>query len=410
MIEKNNNDRIKVYLIIPFYWCILLLWQVFRPVANRSLIDVAFKLLFLLSMIGYIVIKSLYNKINLTKLLLLIVYALCQIATLVGNNDAVNRSNFVDPIFSIILFFVFFILISDSLISTRQMVLYSNIMIVIVCILCFYADFFQFDKIMNALHTTSAYSNAVSSILVSNHEFGLYLCFGIASCTFCIMNKPNKKLIYYIMIVLFSLNLILTFSRTSLLSIIVSGVLVILVRKKHLTIFTLAVIAIGLIVSFNPEVNNFVFNIVLRVNTTSSRSDLYIAGINLFMNGGFFEKLFGIGYNNTIEAAKLFIGNNSFHNAYITILLNGGIMMMLFFLLIVMKSMIISIKCIKLNKSAGVYMIMVLIIALFYMGTQTPIIFSSDLLSFMITSFTFIVPKYYYNSIMSQNKTVNDIV
>lgn len=404
MKEKHANNQLRIYLLIPIYWVTVLLWQVFRPVANRSFIDVAFKLLFLISIVSYIIIKSLYNKVNLNKLFILFLYIISQIITLSLNHDITNITCLVDPVFSIILSFVFFILISDYKIDTSQMIIYSKIMIGIVLILCFYADVFQFNKIMNALHTTSAYSNAVSSFVKSNHEFGLYLCFGIASCVFCIMNKPVRKIIYYILIGLFSFNILLTFSRTSLLSIVISGVLVIFMRKKHLLLFFLSVIVMSLIVVFNPQINNFVFNIILRLNHDAGRSRLITGGIKIFLSGSIPEMVFGIGYSSTGEAAKNIIGNHSFHNAYIMILLDGGIIMMLFFLLIVVTSIINSIKCIKLNRNAGIYMLMTIIIALLYMCAQTPIIFCSDLLSFMITSFTFIIPKYYYNSIISQKK------
>jgi O-antigen ligase len=180
-------------------------------------------------------------------------------------------------------------------------------------------------------------------------------------------------------------------------------------RKKHLILFFLSGIAMCLIVVFNAQINNFVFNIILRLSHDAGRTELMTAGFSLFLSGSIPEILFGIGYGNTGQAAKSIIGNHSFHNAYIMILLNGGIMMMLFFLLIVVSSITNSMKCIRINKNAGIYMLMTIIIALLYMCTQTPIIFCSDLLSFMITSFTFIIPKYYYNSIKSQTKIADNI-
>lgn len=71
--------------------------------------------------------------------------------------------------------------------------------------------------------------------------------------------------------------------------------------------------------------------------------------------------------------------------------------MMMFFLYIVIDGFCRGFKVLRYNKYDGAYMLAASTIMLLYMWGQTPIIFTSDLISSMLTFYCVIIPKYYFN-------------
>ncbi|NLK75323.1 MAG: O-antigen ligase family protein [Clostridiales bacterium] len=376
------------------------MWQVFRPVENRSIIDIGVKIVMLGSLLTYVILKSYYNKINLNAMLLLSLYAFTQMISLRNNYDIFNFSYFVDLIFTVSMVFCFMILNSDHIINKEEMILFSKIIVAIVFVLCIFADVFQFDKIINALRTTTGYANAVSSVIASNHEFGLYLSFGIISCVFLLSKSNGSKknnIIYNLLIALFFFNLILTFSRTSLLSVLIALFISIMMMRRYRLAFIGAVIIIVLIIILNPDLRDYFYHIVLRVDHDGNRGNLLKGGFTYFAEASILEKIFGVGQSRTILYAREISISSNFHNGYITILLNGGLTMIIFFIIIVFDNIYNAIKTMKYDKYDGAYLLAASIVMLLYMWGQTPLIFSSDLVSSMLTFYCIVIPKYYYN-------------
>lgn len=396
----GNEEIIKMHIVIPLYWIILLVWQLVRPVENRTIIDISFKIIMLASLIVYIIIKTYYNNINTSGLFLLALYIFTQIFSYSTSNDFIDLSYITDLIFTICIVFTFMILNSSIVMNSNDLIVFSKIIVGVVLFLCIYGDIFQFNKIIKAFQTTTGYQNAVSSLLSSNHEFGLYLSFGIVSCLFLVSkSKVNhkNKIVYYTLAALFFINLILTFSRTSLISMVLVIFIWIIARKKYrLIVFGLVVILL-LSLLVNTDIRSFFFDIVLRINHDGNRGNLLKGGLSFYRKGSAFEIIFGVGQSRTIQYVRQISISSSFHNGYITILLNGGLSMMMFFLIIVVGSIYNGLLTLKYNKSDGAYLLAGSVILLLFMWGQTPIIFSSDLVSSILTFYCIIVPKYYFN-------------
>lgn len=389
-----------MHIIVSIYWILLLFWQVFRPVENRSIIDIGFKILMLATLLIYVILKSYYNKINMVGLVLLVLYLLTQVISHWNSFDIFKISHLIDLIFTACMVFTFIILNSTYIINRDEMIIFSKIIVSVVLVLCVYADVFQFGQIINALRTTTGYANAVSSMMASNHEFGLYLSFGILSYRFLISKskgKPRNIIIYYSLMSLFFFNLILTFSRTALISMVFAALISVILMKKHrLTILSLAGMLI-LIILMNAELRKFFYDIVLRVEFDGNRGTLLEGGLTFFAKGSIFEKMFGVGQSNTVQYARQISPSSSFHNGYITILLNGGLSMILFLLIIIISNIKNGLKTFQYDKYDGAYLLAGTVIMLLFMWGQTPVIFSSDLVSSMLTFYCIIVPKYYFN-------------
>jgi len=408
---RAKAKRLFMHFVIPIYWVLLMLWQILRPVENRSITDIGVKALLLGSLLSYVVLKSYCRKINLTGLLFLILYTLLQVLSHLNNYDLFKISCIIDIIFSFCIIFAFLILNNDYVITKDELILFSRIIVGIVFVLCIYADLFQFDKIIAAINTKSGYFNAVSSIVATNHEFGLYLSFGITSCGFLLFNSKGtlwKKIKYYFLIALFFFNMILTFSRTSLASVILATAIAIFAMKKHRLAFFCLTFLMIIGILLNDNLKDFIFNIVLRVHHDGNREVLVRGGLSYYIRGSIRDILIGVGPSQTVLYAGEISDSVNFHNAYITILLNGGLAMMMFFLYIVVDNLGNGFKVLRYSRCDGAYMLAVCIVMLLYMWGQTPVIFSPDLVSSMLTFYCIIIPKYYYNYHRSEIKGSNN--
>jgi len=394
-----------MHYIFPVYWVLLLLWQTFRPVENRSMADIGVKALLLGSMLTFVVLKSFHKKINPAGLLFLFLYTLFQILSHWNNYDIFKLSYLIDIVFSFSIIFTFLILNYDYVITKDEMILFSKIMAGTVFALCVYADIFRFETIIAALKTSSGYLNAVKSILASNHEFGLYLSFGIVSCVFLIFNSQNslkKKLLYSFLIILFTFNLILTFSRTSLASVTIAAVLFIHAMKKHRFAFLCIGLMILAVIFLNTDLREYFLKIVLRVQHDGNRFNLIKGGLKYYAGGNLKDILIGVGPTGSQMYVREISGGRNFHNGYITVLITGGLSMMMFFLYIAFCNINNGIKTLRYDRCSGAYMLAANAIMLLYMWGQTPVIFSPDLVSSMLTFYCIIVPRYFYNLYRNQ--------
>lgn len=395
-MKKSNN----MHIIIPLYWITLLLWQVFRPVSNHSVIDIGIKILLLGGLLFFVLFKTATNRIDIGLLFLLCVYTLTQLLSLWYGKIGIDFSGLINLFFTFSICFSFYILNVKYVIHTGEMIFLSKIVIGIVTLLCLYTDMFEFNGLRSAIHANSGYGMAISSLLASNHEFGLYLTMGIASCIFLLtkltIGKRGKG-ICLLFCVYFLLHLLLTFSRTSLISIFMAVFIWFFVLKKYRLLYSGILVGLFFFTVLNASWRQFFLQIILRVQSDGNRKHLLNEGLHFFFKGSAWDMIFGVGPQRTIKLAEQISINTSFHNAYITVLLSGGIIMFIFLILVLGSSVFNSIKTLKINRVDGTYLLSLNIIMLLYMWAQTPVIFSSDLVSTILTFFCIIIPKYYSN-------------
>ena len=89
------------------------------------------------------------------------------------------------------------------------------------------------------------------------------------------------------------------------------------------------------------------------------------------------------------------------HDAYLSILLTGGIFMFIAFIAVILLGLYYSFRCIRINQSIGSLLLAYQVFSLLYMIAQTPILFYSSLDCFFLTMITIMIPKYVYNHMLS---------
>lgn len=407
-MNKNIKEN-SVWLVLYIYWAGLLLWQNVRNVGNRGGLDTLVKAGLIFVLLFVFIIKA--KTINLPKTVAISFYAILTIVTaIIGGSSSI--SEYIYYFFPIFLCFCVFALGDELTINKKQLFHFMNAVIVTVWYIVLYALVFCTDQFRNAFALTTAYGNELSSFLTSNYEYGLYLSFGMFFSIICLdIYKPrvNLKIFYTITLVVFSLNLILTYSRTCILAFLMIVVIYLLFARKgksRTIILSLLVFAVGVYLCSNT-VNRFVDDIVFKGNVNSGRSDLVNLGIDMFRSSSLFEQLFGMEYAKFTNFVFIHTSHSSLHNSYIQTLVTGGIKGLAFLFVVLVFAFLKPVRIIRTMKNEGKYKsLMVLFVAfvvgaMIYMLTTTGSLFSSSIDSYFLTVCAIIVPKYVCNSIIA---------
>lgn len=392
-----NSRKKSVIMTMFWYWIIIIVWQYIRPVANRSLLDTLVKI----GMFGLVILYAMRNghglATNKNMGTGIILFFLTQAITVFGDSGTLSTGNMITIVFMFLQIIIFLVMLDSDTITKEDLFSFCKFMLIVALIMCVYNVMFHTNRFLATFSSSgSAYGRECKSFLYSNHEFGIYLSTAIiSSCWLTIKGKLNK-ILFVLCGVFMAVNLLSTYSRTAILGCVAAlFILVFFYRKK---LFAGVSILFGGLMAYiisNPTLNNIVFNKIMKGSFDDgqvfdeSRSSMYAEEVQNFLNGTFFQKLFGYGY----AGFSKFPG----HDAYIDILLTGGIIMFFFFIAVILLGFNYSFKIMRVDKSVGSLMIGYQVFCVLYMVAQTPILFYSTMDSFFITILSILIPKYVYN-------------
>lgn len=402
---KKNRYKLEIEHVYVIYWAILVLWQNINPQSTGSLFDTIIKIGLLMFLTLYCLFHS---KISLYGISIFMILSISILITMF-TESSISIRMILNYFFPILYVFLTFFIGGEYEINKKRYVFFLNCIIVIVLYIALYSIIVLNDEFVAALNTTNAYGSELSSFFTSNHEFALYLVAGITSCIVCLELNKNlskiKKLFYFASIVIFFANLILTFSR----SYILTAATIILVymffnRKTKIAkkFCFLSVIAI-LVVFGVPTIRSFIFKVVFKDNNLAGRDVLASTALDMFERSNLFNQIFGYGVGNVIELFRTELSHASVHNAYLQVLLNFGLMGLTILVLFLIYNVVVSIRTIKKEKFIGTLITGLSIACIVPMITTTSIIFTSQIDSFFLTMFMIVIPKYVRNSINNGN-------
>lgn len=402
-LETQNKRANRVHIMLLIYWAVLVAWQNLGLASNRSGADTILKV----ALLGLLTLFFFFNagKTNMNALwaILFAAYMIFELFLESGT----TLGNVVAYLYPAVLAFLLFVPGNDYQISKKQLLFFLNAVILIVAYMAIYALLFCRDQFASALSISSAYGNELSSFLISNHEYGMYLMFAMTGCIICLELKKNcawtKKWFYIAAMVLFAPNLILTFSRTSMLAMVcVLLVYLILSKKSRLkTVIVVVLFALVLAFLFSSTLKSFLFDIILKGNNDSGRDNLSRLAIEYFNRGDWFKKLFGHGISSARSFFDAETSHGSVHNSYLQVLLYHGIVGLGIMLLFILGQIVASITLIKKNRFMGTMLLASLLSAIAMMFTNTSCIFFSAIDSYFLTVMAIIIPKYVRNAIMA---------
>ena len=390
------------------YWVVLLVWQNTRGIiGNRGVIDVAIK--------GLLFVYLLYNYLIFSKMIKSNVFILTMV---LGVSCIIPISQYIS--FDVILYylfpvFLFFLTLGCGgkvEISKTELVKTCKKVVFVVGYIVAYAIVFCWDQFRSAFSITYAYGNELRSFLDSNCEYGLYLSFAVVSILLILEYDQglttSMKNVYLYLIGLYTINLILTFSRTTIVMYAIMIFFYVIAWKKGRLRNTIAcfVMMLLIIIVISPKVNNLIINKIFLEKGDSGRSMLVQLGINIFEESSIYNKLFGS--NSTVVMTQIQSNTrlSSFHNAYIQILVTNGIKGVVFLVGVILFSIHDNIKTVIKKPEFRNYPILSIgfvVAAIFYMLTTTGTLFYSSIDSYFLTIMVILLPKYVNNAIRNNN-------
>lgn len=382
------------------YWLILVIWQNIGDYVGNS----NFALFIKLALVLFLVIKFCSHTIaiNSSKLVLWFVFAAYMIAELVIYG-ADSSSTIIYYIFPVILTFLTYICQGNAEVDEESYFNFLKGVIVVVLYMAAYSLIFQTAYFANIFHLTSTYGNELTSFLISSHEYGMYLVFGIISCALCFIKaeKPKTRTLYVVIIIVFSFNLLATLSRTSMLALVAFGLTFFLLSGKNRVKKYIAIAAAIFLMAyiFVPEFRSFLFTIIFKENNDAGRVVMWDASFEYFKNEDFIHQLFGMGNSSMTYYVNTVFGHGSIHNAFLQVLMVLGIFGELWLVGCVICSFIRGIRIRKINRNYGALFTALTVAAISFMFTNTACIMESPIDSFMLTIFTITVPYYVSNGI-----------
>lgn len=382
------------------YWAILVVWQNISGAEARTGVDSVIKIGLLCYFVRFYIhrMKRVSSKISIV-FLLSVVLLLTALRT-----ETFSLSILIAYVYPILFMSIVYGIGDRFIISKTHFISFCHCVIVITLYAAVYAIIFCWDQFQGASSVSQAYGNELRSFFYSSHEYGLYLVSAIVSCFLCLIFQPFtsgfRKMIYIICMILFIINLLLTFSRTSIFALVIFMIIFSFIGKgklrKWIRIFLITSI---LIIIFSVDFSNFFYSIVLKENHTGSRDVLLEGAFKYFSNGSIIEKIFGFGISETRFFFKNVYDHGSVHNTYVQILLYYGIVGLVCLIVFIWSQIVACVRLIKTNRLLGSLFLGLVLSASVMMFTNTAIVFTSPIDSYFLTVFMFVVPKYVRNAI-----------
>lgn len=403
---KQQKKGKHVYIMLFLYWLILLIWQNIRTAANRDGIDTVIKagLIVFLTIFFYFCSRNIKSNILIVFLFYLLVYSFSKLTA-----SKFDLSDAMYYYFPLLMFLVTLGLGGNSTISKEELIRLCYMLIIAVVYIVIYAMIFQSAAYVQAITAHNAYGNELTSFLESSHEFGYYLAFAIMSAILCMdldekMN-PAKKAGLIIAIILFSLSLILTFSRTAIVAFIVMLLWYVFSsgkRKLKQTLFGV-IFAILIIIVVVKPLREYFLLVVFKDNNDAGRDDLATAGIEIFKRAPLGNMLFGYDRHAVQSYLVRWFRHTNFHNSFIQTLTCNGLIGVAFTIgcfiyeaVHIAKAKKYSPEWKKLSNMFFSFEAALMISMLF----QTNSLFASSIDSYFLTFFGFLLPIYVDNAIM----------
>ena len=403
LLTKNPHDT-NIDLVFLLYWGVLVFWQNVNPRSTGTLADTLIKIcLFLLLGVYYLLHTSAFS----AKAFALVVIFGANMAISFLSETAVTLRNILTYFFPVV--FAFFSCCTGARfqINRKKFLRFLWGIVMIVLYAAVYAVVVYPDQFSKALFVTNAYGNELSSFFISNHEYGMYLMAGITACILLLELDPKRKggktLLLVGSMLLFSVNLVLTYSRTSMLAtaLIVLAYTLLNRKSKGARTFFVLLLIVAVAVAAVPLLREYFVKIVLKDNNLAGRDDLATLAIETFKEGSLREKIWGQGATKMADFFYEEAEHASVHNAYFQTMLYFGIAALGAMVLFLVSQLVANTKLIKENRVLGVLFTGLTLACASTMFTNTAVLFSSPIDSFFLTMFTILVPRYVTNAILA---------
>lgn len=405
MFKRDEGHQKNKLLVVFFVYYIAIFIPQILPIP--AAFNSPYKALVLLTFLGYFLINYVNSNISFEALLLALTIMLLQIISFCYSIEFLSYNKYLNENINILILpiytFIFYGILDNTAVGKDDICKFFKWFIIFIIIACIYNIVKDTKYILNFLYIEDAYEYNLASFFDNRNTFATYLVFAIIGCIY-VHTVEHKKYIYFLLL-LFLANLFFTLSRTSIISF--SAFLFVYFwissQKKmavRIVVINILFCILAIVLSMD-SVNNFLYNVLFRVESgTTGRSRIWLLGLDFYKSNNI---IFGTGYGAGSSYLDIITKRQSFHNAYINILVTGGIVLLVFYLLLIIYTMRINLRILKKDHTMGAFFIGIMVFYLTSAIAEGYVLLTSSGLSFLISIFVLVLPKLYYN-LLSRNK------
>ena len=396
--KKINSIAVSLYI----YWLVLVIWQNFFSYDKDSNLSMLIKMGLLIYLCWCFIRGD--PGVKSSRFILWSVFAVFCMLSMLISGESFLGGNMIFYLFPMIFSLLTMVIRADYTIDRKQFLLFLRLVILTVSYMAIYCVISQWTRFVYFFKLTKAYGYEISSFLSSNHEYGMYLVFGITSVIFCYQNTDSipKHIIYVLLLALFGVNLILTLSRTSYMAGAVIILVFVMTSKAVGTRrwFIFAVVVFVILIFALPNGTDFFEKILLKENNDAGRIEMWDSALDKFREGNLLHRLFGYGNSEIYQFTKENFRHASVHNTYLQVLLVWGAIGFVFIISATVCSMISALRLFRYDRNLAAVFFALVLSQIAFMFTNTACLFQSVIDSYMLTVFSLVVPKYVFNAII----------
>ena len=402
MNQSTPKDK-KLAIRMFIYWAVLMVWQNFLTYNKASDTATIIKVGLLLFLC-----VSFFSEGASVKSGAFCVWALFFVDTLLTmllNGEALVGRNTIYYLFPAVFFFLTLLVRADYQIDKKQFLLFLYCVIITVVVMVLYGIIYMWDYYAQFLSRERAYGSELSSFLISSHEYGMYLVFGITAVIIWYQStdRPGSHALALVLLLVFGVNLFLTLSRTAFLAalVLISAYILTSTSKGTRKWFLIVIFTMLLVTFLVPGVLDFVQRILLKENNDAGRFEMWNAAIEKYNGGTLMNRFFGFGNTEISNFTKNNFAHTTVHNSYLQVLLVWGLTGLLFLITANIYSIVHSVRLFRYDRNMAAVFLALSLSQIAFMFTNTACLFQSVIDSYMLTVFTLVVPRYVGNSIIA---------
>lgn len=334
MKSKAQNNKILSYVFAFSFFLLYLnaITFIWPADTNHALINLVASIL---PTLFFIFGKE---KLGVEKKNMLLVFLLCslQIITFLLNIEFNSHYDNVADTMNIISYIVnivgFVIMLKQT--DYDSIVLRKSIIVIISCtfLFCIYNLFVNINHLSELLNPRLASIVSFASFYKNRNNFAKLIYLSTVVLYYAKNKKIIGKRVFFLVIVVYIINLIATLSRTGIVSTLLFMLITPIIGKRKHRIKAIAVITMVTIGVLSFGMTDFINTSIVRIDTgDSGRTGIWDSAITMLKE----KPIFGYGEHNAAKTLNQETDNSYFHNIVIKNLVVQGVLYVLFYMVFI---------------------------------------------------------------------------
>lgn len=320
-----------------FFYAILIIFNYYSLLLDFGAIINLF-----ISTLPYIItiikIKPIITKNGLT---LFLIFVIVRIMSIIANANLLTSSIIINDIYYFVSFLVaycaiFFFIIPNVDKSCSNVIFKKTCkcILLVSVFFCVFNIIKNFNMLSQFAVSNETYDFNFSSFFSNRNNFGKLL---FASNIMLLYGKKNgiiSSRTFWILFILFFVNIFICLSRTAILCTIVFYLVYLLKNKKNIIYFSILLVIIVLIICFNQNLKHIVLDLLLRKeNGLTGRTEIWKHAFHIIKE----KPLFGHTNLNSSNLIYEYANNYYYHNSFLKIMASSGIVYLILILSVIIK-------------------------------------------------------------------------